>query len=121
MPFWRLRSGPSRSILWPQRVADLVADGVAHDGAQHDDDDDAGQADAALGGQHAAEDGGGLAGEHEAEHHGVLGEDEQADQRVGLPPVQREQRLEQPADHGAPSVRRRRRAERRARHTAIVS
>ena len=69
------------------------------------------QADAALRGQDAAEDGGGLAREHEAEHDGVLGEDEQADQRVGLPPVEREQRLQEPADHGVPSVRRRRRAE----------
>ena len=61
------------------------------------------QVHAALGGQDAAEDGGGLAREDEAEHDGGLGEDEQADQRVGLPAVQREQRLEQTVDHGAPS------------------
>ena len=65
----------------------------------------AGQVHAALGGQHAAEDGGRLAGEDEAEHHGRLGEDEQADQHVGLPAVQREQRLEEAVDHGAPSGR----------------
>ncbi len=62
---------------------------------------DAGQRDAALGGQHAAEDGRRLAGEDEAEHDRRLGEDEQADQQVGLPPVQREQRLEDLVDHGA--------------------
>ena len=102
-------------------IADGVPDGVAHNGAHHDDSDDATQVDATLGRQHAAEYGGGLAGEDEPEHDRVLREDEQADQHVGLPPVQRQKWLQQPADHRRAAGRGRLRSARRARHTAKVS
>ena len=121
MPFWRLRSGPSCSSLGPQRSPIGVAHRVADDGADDDHGDDGGQVHPALGGQHAAEDGGRLAGEDEAEHHGRLGEDQQADQRVGRPPVQREQRLEQTVDHGAAPARCSRAAHGPAARAAVSS
>ena len=63
--------------------------------------DDPGQRDAALGGQHAAEDGRRLAREDEAQHHRRLGEDQHADERIGLPSAQRQEGLEDLVDHRA--------------------
>ncbi len=111
MPFCRFFSGRSSRSLGPHSLADGVPHRVADDGAHDDHGEHDLEVHAALRRQHAAHDGGRLAREDEAEHHGRLGEDQETDEGVGRPAVQRQQRLEQAVDqrlrrsvHGAQRV-----------------